>query len=138
MIEAHQATRAFAVGGETVYAVREVSVTLEQGRFFVIRGKSGSGKTTLLNLLGGLERPTTGTISYLGRDLASYSQREMTRWRRTVVGFVFQAFALLPELSARENVSVPLRISGGGVPSQGSYEEQSPSKRQIVVRDNKH
>ena len=75
-------------------------------------GRSGSGKTTLLNIMGGLDRPTGGRVIYLGRDLTTYSERELTRWRRKELGLIFQAYALLPALTAVENVELPLRIVG--------------------------
>jgi ABC-type lipoprotein export system ATPase subunit len=75
-------------------------------------GRSGSGKTTLLNMIGGLDSPTTGSIEFLGKDMATMSSDELTLIRRNQIGFIFQAFALLPILSAWENVELPLRIIG--------------------------
>ncbi|MDE0230535.1 MAG: ATP-binding cassette domain-containing protein, partial [Spirochaetaceae bacterium] len=112
IIRASQVSREFVLGQERVQAVRKVDMELSPGRLALIRGKSGSGKTTLLNILGGLDRPTTGVVFYHERDLHIFSEREMTRWRRTSAAFVFQAFALIPGLTAAENVDVPLRIAG--------------------------
>src|SRR5690606_9155861 len=89
-----------------------VDLDIHIGEFVTLMGRSGSGKTTLLNLIGGLDQPTRGRVVYDGRDLKSFSQRELTRWRRTQVGFIFQAFALLPALTALENVELPLRVAG--------------------------
>ena len=112
LVRAIELRREFTLRGQRVPAVDSVSLDLAAGSLVLIRGKSGSGKTTLLNLMGGLDRPTAGSVSYRGRDLAWLSEREMTHWRRTEVAFIFQAFALLPGLTAAENVDVPLRIAG--------------------------
>lgn len=105
-------TCVFTNGSEEVRAVDNVTLQLKQGRFVLVNGKSGSGKTTLLNLLGGLETPTSGEIYFKGKNIAGYNQKQLTEWRRHEVGFVFQAFALLPGLTAQENVDLPLRIAG--------------------------
>jgi putative ABC transport system ATP-binding protein len=104
--------RTYASAHETVRAVRDVSLALEPGLLIAIQGRSGSGKTTLLNLIGGLDAPTEGRVLYRGRDIAGFAPRELTRWHRREVGFVFQAFALVPGLTAGENVDLPLRIAG--------------------------
>jgi putative ABC transport system ATP-binding protein len=104
--------RTYVLGAHEVHAVKDVNLAIFSGTYVLVNGKSGSGKTTLLNLVGGLEQPTKGRVIYEGRDLASYSSKELTRWRRFDIGFVFQAFALLPGLTARENVDLPLRIAG--------------------------
>ncbi len=119
LIRASSVSREFVLGQERVQAVRSVSMELTRGRFVLIRGKSGSGKTTLLNLLGGLDRPTSGAVYYHERDLHHFSEREMTRWRRTKAAFIFQAFALIPGLTAAENVDLPLRIAGAGPRAAG-------------------
>ena len=112
LIRTSNVSREFVLGQERVQAVRGVNMELIPGRFALIRGKSGSGKTTLLNLMGGLDRPTSGVVFYLERDLHLFSERQMTRWRRAKAAFIFQAFALIPGLTAAENVDVPLRIAG--------------------------
>lgn len=104
--------RTYRLGGQEVHALKGVDLTVHEGTFVALYGRSGSGKTTLLNLLGGLDRPTKGQVRYFGRDLSRYSGKELTRWRRSEVGLVFQAFALLPALTAFENVELPLRIAG--------------------------
>ncbi len=104
--------RSYATVSEQVRAVREVNLELYPGTVVVIQGKSGSGKTTLLNLMGGLDTPTAGSVSYRGRNLARLPKPELTRLRRRELGFVFQAFALMPGLTACENVDLPLRIAG--------------------------
>lgn len=78
----------------------------------LFQGKSGSGKTTLLNVMSGLERPTAGRVTYRNRDFSRFSSREMTAWRRKEAGFIFQSFALIPGLTAIENVDLAARLSG--------------------------
>lgn len=107
-------SRVYRVGGEDVYAVREVSCEIPPGRLIALRGRSGSGKTTLLNLLSGLDRPTHGRTMIRGEDTRRLSDSQLTALRRHDIGFIFQAFALLPVLSAYENVELPLRIAGVG------------------------
>lgn len=113
-VEVRSVSRLFKLGAEEVWAVRDVSLTVEPGEFLALIGRSGSGKTTLLNLIAGLDRPTEGEVSLDGRRIDRMSERELTRLRRNELGFVFQSFGLLPLLSAMENVELPLRIAGVG------------------------
>jgi ABC-type lipoprotein export system ATPase subunit len=106
------ATRAYTVNNDQVLALRGVSLDITRGSFTAFMGRSGSGKTTLLNMIGGLDSPTTGSIEFLGKDMATMSSDALTLIRRNQIGFIFQAFALLPILSAWENVELPLRIIG--------------------------
>jgi len=106
------ATRAYSVNNEQILALRGVNMTITRGSFTAFMGRSGSGKTTLLNMIGGLDTPTSGSIEFLGSDLSKLSPDELTLIRRNQIGFIFQAFALLPILSAWENVELPLRILG--------------------------
>ncbi len=108
-----QASRSFTVGSQQVHALKGVDLMIPSGSFIALMGRSGSGKTTLLNLIGGLDRPTTGEVYVNDRALSSLSDNELTRLRREEFGFVFQSFALLPILSTAENVELPLRIAGG-------------------------
>ena len=110
LIATRELRRDFQLGGETIHAVDRVTVDIPAGQMVVIRGRSGSGKTTLLNLIAGLDEPTGGEIWIDGRQTTGMSERERVALRREKMGFVFQAFGLLPLLSARENVEVPLRI----------------------------
>ena len=105
-------TRSYRVGGATVTALEDVSVSVNPGEFTVILGPSGSGKTTLLNVIGALDSPTSGRIVVGGRDITRASRRELFRFRRETVGFVFQTFNLFPALTARENVEFALHNSG--------------------------
>jgi ABC-type lipoprotein export system ATPase subunit len=88
--------------------VRDVSLSMENGEFVCLAGKSGSGKTTLLSLLSGLERPTSGSVALDGKDITGATEDELALFRRENVGFIFQAFNLIPTLSAWENVALPL------------------------------
>ncbi len=105
-------TRVYQMGGEDIPALRGVNMSVPAGAFMALKGRSGSGKTTLLNCVGGLDRPSSGTVSILGEELGDWSERKLTRWRRHNVGFVFQSFGLMPSLSAYENVELMLRMSG--------------------------
>jgi putative ABC transport system ATP-binding protein len=98
--------RSFTVGEGQVFALRDASLCVPPGEFVVVLGPSGSGKTTLLNLVGGLDRPTSGRVEVAGRDLASLDEAALTRYRREIVGFVFQFFNLVPTLTALENVEL--------------------------------
>jgi putative ABC transport system ATP-binding protein len=91
--------------------VRQVSFTADRGELVVVRGRSGAGKTTLLNLIGGLDRPTTGRVEVAGHDVTAATEDDLLDLRRTAIGFVFQSFGLIPILSAAENVGVPLRLA---------------------------
>jgi ABC-type lipoprotein export system ATPase subunit len=105
-------TRSYNISDERVMALRGISLDIPRGSFVGLMGRSGSGKTTLLNMIGGLDQPTTGEISVYGDRLSSMSQERLTLMRRKNIGFIFQSFALLPILSAWENVELPLRIAG--------------------------
>lgn len=112
LVRIEKAERVYRLGGQRIHAVQGVDLNVHKGEFVVLRGRSGSGKTTLLNLIGGLDRPTGGRVLYMDKDLSTYSERELTRWRRREIGLIFQAVALLPALTALENVELPLRIAG--------------------------
>ena len=105
-------TRAYTVNNEQVLALRGVSLTVEEGAFIALMGRSGSGKTTLLNMIGGLDQPSSGEVALYGQVLNGMNQDQLTLLRREKIGFIFQSFALLPILSAWENVEMPLRIAG--------------------------
>ena len=99
---------------EHTTALSHVNVTLGQGQTLAIMGPSGSGKSTLLHVLAGIQRPTSGRVFFRGAEITAMSDAEVTRMRRSVFGFVFQSGQLLPELSALENVALPLMLSGTG------------------------
>jgi putative ABC transport system ATP-binding protein len=112
VVEAEDLWRVYRSGALEVPALRGVNFRVELGRFVALKGRSGSGKTTLLNCLGGLDHPTSGILRVFGREISELNERQLTRWRRERVGFVFQSFGLLPTLSAYENVELMLRIAG--------------------------
>jgi putative ABC transport system ATP-binding protein len=99
-------TKIYGVGESAVHALRGVDIDLHEGDLVVLLGPSGSGKSTLLNILGGLDRPTSGTLFYRDTELTASSDRELTSFRRRHVGFIFQFYNLIPSLTARENVAL--------------------------------
>jgi putative ABC transport system ATP-binding protein len=113
-IEAVEVTRTYELDGVSVPALCGVTLTIGAGDYVAIVGPSGSGKSTLMHLLGALDRPTSGRLAIAGRDVAGLSAPEMARLRNETVGFVFQAFHLLPRTSALENVALPLVYRGMG------------------------
>jgi len=98
--------------GAEILALRGVDLAVREGSFVALKGRSGSGKTTLLNCLAGLDKPTSGTGTVLGREITQMSEAEATVWRREQIGLIFQSFGLLPTLSAYENIELLLRIKG--------------------------
>jgi ABC-type lipoprotein export system ATPase subunit len=112
LVRVEAVTRVYPVDGYEVQALRGVSLSLPPRTLAVLKGRSGSGKTTLLNLIGGLDRPTTGAVFFDGRPLAALNEAELTEFRRCHLGFIFQSFALLPTYSAFENVELALRLAG--------------------------
>ena len=111
-LQAVDLVRRYGEGEAAVTAVAGVSLGFAPGEFTAITGPSGSGKSTLLNLLAGLDTPTSGRVLVEGRDLARLDDRRLTRLRRERIGFVFQAFNLVPTLTAEENIVLPLAIAG--------------------------
>ena len=112
IVSALDVTRRYGEGEAAVDALRGVSVELPAGGFTAIMGPSGSGKSTLMHILAGLDRPTSGTVIVDGVELGTLDDKDLTDLRRDKVGFVFQAFNLLPVLNAEENILLPLRIAG--------------------------
>jgi putative ABC transport system ATP-binding protein len=110
-------TKLFQKGGRTVPAVRDLNLVIGDGEWLAVQGRTGHGKSTLLNLLGGLDRPTEGTVELDGASLSAMREAQLTRRRAEAIGFVFQTFNLIPTLSAAENVEaalIPLGISNAG------------------------
>ena len=108
-------TKDYAKGRQTVQALRGVNLQIADGEWLAIQGPTGHGKSTLLQILGGLDRPSSGSVDFDGRDLAQLREAAMTKVRAQSIGFIFQTFNLIPTLSAQENVEtalVPLRVSG--------------------------
>ena len=111
-LEVRGVTKRFRQGASTVEALRDVSLTVQPGEFVAVMGASGSGKSTLLHVMAGLTRPDAGRILVEGEDIGVLSDRRLTRFRRRRVGLVFQAFNLIPALTAEDNVRLPLLTDG--------------------------
>ena len=114
MLEAKDVTKSFRSGDGTVTAVKGVTMTVASGEFVAIVGRSGSGKTTLMSLLGALEQPTSGVIEVDGQDITRLSPGELVHYRGRKIGFVFQSYNLVPNLTATENVMLPMEFIGVG------------------------
>ena len=113
-IDIRRLTKTYQRGGETVHVLDELDLGMEGGTFYALMGPSGSGKTTLLNMLGGLDVPDSGDVLVGDENLSQLSGNELAQWRSQNVGFVFQGFNLLPVLTARENVELPLLLTPHG------------------------
>ena len=125
MLRADALTKTYASGGRDLTVLKDITFTLEPGGFLAIVGPSGSGKTTLLGLLAGLDRPTSGSVHLDGQDLALLDEDDRARLRGQKVGFVFQSFQLIPTLTARENIEVPLELLG---------QEAGPRADELLMR----
>jgi putative ABC transport system ATP-binding protein len=112
MLRSVSLTQTYLSGGRPLTVLNDITFTLERGGFLAIVGPSGSGKTTLLGLLAGLDRPSAGRVELDGQDLGALTEDQRARLRAEKVGFVFQSFQLIPTLTARENVQVPLELRG--------------------------
>ena len=110
IIEARELSKIYGSGESRVVALDKADLKIGQGDFLSITGPSGSGKSTMLHLLSGLDRPTSGLLSYGGRDIYSFHDKELSAFRRRRIGFIFQQFNLLPVLTARENIIMPLLL----------------------------
>ena len=115
LLSARGLKKSYALGKRTLEVLRGVSVDVARGDFLALRGSSGAGKSTLLHLMGGLDTPNAGEIFFDGNDLTKFSERKLTAFRNHSVGFVFQAYHLLPELTALENVCLPGRVARSGI-----------------------
>jgi putative ABC transport system ATP-binding protein len=135
VLEIQEVRKAYRGGGEgPVVALDGVSLTVPQGAFTAVMGSSGAGKTTLLHVAGGLDLPDTGRVIVEGQDLTAMSDRKRTLFRRTRLGVVFQGFNLLPTLTARENVALPLLV--GGLPHR-EIEARTERMMQLVQLDHR-
>ena len=112
VVTARDLTRRYGSGDAAVDALRGISIDLARGRFTAIMGPSGSGKSTLMHVMAGLDEPTSGTVRIDGVEITTLKERQLTQLRRDKVGFIFQTFNLLPMLTARENLVLPLTIAG--------------------------
>ncbi len=112
MIELREVSRVFTVGGQEVRAMDRVSLRIEPGEYLSIMGPSGSGKSTLLNIIGLLDTPNSGTYLLEGQDVTSLSDSQLAEVRSRKIGFIFQFFHLIPRLTARQNIELPLLLAG--------------------------
>lgn len=127
LVKLESVSKEYRLGGAPVHALRDVTLTLGRSELSVVHGRSGSGKTTLLNMIGGLDRPSAGRVEVDGLEVSSLPEEALVEYRRDTVGFVFQAFGLIPILSAAENVEIPLRLR-----------QVEPSERTARVRELLH
>ena len=111
LVKVQQVTKTYTRGKEKIEVLRNLSMDVPRGDFLALMGPSGSGKTTLLNLLGGLDHPTSGSITVDGERIDTLSERNLAKWRAQHVGFVFQFYNLLPVLTAQRNVELPLLLT---------------------------
>ncbi len=112
VVVADDVTRRYGAGDTAVDALRGVSLEVGQGKLTAVMGPSGSGKSTLMHIMAGLDKPTTGTVEIAGTEITTLKDSDLTKLRRTHIGFVFQFFNLLPMLTAEENIVLPLSIAG--------------------------
>ena len=133
VIETINLRKRYQVGDNSVHAVDGIDLKVGEGEFVCISGRSGSGKSTLLSLLAGLESPTDGEVKLLGEHLEAMNERERGRFRREHIGFIFQAYNLLPQFNAWENVAVPLEIRG--IPLQERKEKAMEALEMVGLLD---
>ena len=110
MVVAESLARDYPSGDSVIHALRGIDLSVGRGELMAVKGRSGSGKTTLLNLLGGLDKPTSGRVLVDGMEVSGMTESQLVDFRRHTVAFIFQAFGLVPILSAAENVEIPLRL----------------------------
>lgn len=127
LIEVRSVSRIYNPNALPVTALRSVSFRVAKGEFVAIVGKSGSGKSTLLNLIGGMDRPTSGEIVVAGKIISQMSRDELARYRRNAVGMIFQAFNLIPSMTAWENVAMPMLFAG-----KSESERQAHAKKLLA------
>ena len=129
LTEVRDLTKSYQMGEVTVHALRGVDLTLYEEELVVVLGPSGSGKSTLLNIIGGMDTPTSGSIRYRDMDLSSAGRDRLTRFRRNEVGFIFQFYNLMPNLTALENVQLAARLSENPLPVDTLLEQVGLGER---------
>jgi ABC-type lipoprotein export system ATPase subunit len=135
-IQADNLIKQYGGGDAPVYALRGVTLEVEQGEHVALLGKSGSGKSTLLNLVGGLDRPTDGTLTVAGQELSRLSSGELARFRSAAVGMIFQSFNLIPSRTALENVELPMIFAGRPVRERRA--EAAQALEEVGLADRLH
>ena len=120
LLRTEDVKRSFPVAGGDFWALRGISITVPKNSLTILKGRSGSGKTTLLNIIGALDAPTSGTVVFDGQDISKASDKDREILRRREIGFIFQSVALIPVMSAYENVEYALRLAG----YKGNYKER--------------
>ncbi|MDJ0921560.1 MAG: ABC transporter ATP-binding protein [Henriciella sp.] len=118
LLDTQDLTKVYQTGEVEVHALRGINLTVQIGELIVLLGASGSGKSTLLNIIGGLDTPTSGKVTFLDEDITNLSASALTRYRRAHVGFIFQFYNLVPSLTARENVALVTEISSNPIPPE--------------------
>jgi putative ABC transport system ATP-binding protein len=136
LIQLEQVRRTYAMGAAEVHALDGVSLRMPAGSFWAIMGPSGSGKSTLLNLLGCLDRPTSGRYALAGRDLTTLDDDGLSRIRLSMIGFIFQSFNLIPQLTVLENIELPLYY--GGLASSDSRRRAAELADQVGLAERLH
>lgn len=128
-IEVKNSTKVYKTGNTSVVANKDISFLIEKGQLVIILGSSGAGKSTLLNILGGMDTNTTGNVIIDGKDISNFSPRQLTGYRRTDVGFVFQFYNLVPNLTAKENVELASEIVKNAMDAGKALEDVGLGKR---------
>jgi putative ABC transport system ATP-binding protein len=136
LIRARGLGKSYRRGGEEIHILRGLNLDVAPGEFIAFMGPSGSGKTTLLNLLGGLDVPSTGTVTVAGDEITSMSRRKLTDWRARHVGFVFQAYNLIPVLTAYRNVELPILLTP--LPKAERRDHIEAALRLVGLQDRMH
>jgi putative ABC transport system ATP-binding protein len=134
VIEAKKLNRSFVNGKEVAHVLKDIDLTVEEGEFVSIMGPSGGGKSTLLYLLGGLDMPSSGTVTVNGVDLSKLKDKELCKMRNEDVGFVFQFYNLVPNLNVEDNISLPLMISGK---TRSEYKDKLDECLKIIGMEDK-
>ncbi|MCY8037074.1 ABC transporter ATP-binding protein [Bacillus paralicheniformis] len=133
MIELSRVKKSYQIGGETIDVLREINMKIEPGEYLSIMGPSGSGKSTIMNIIGCLDRPTSGIYRLDGEDISKYGERELAGVRNRLIGFVFQQFQLLPRLNAIKNVELPMIYSG--IPRKERRERAERALEKVGLKD---
>ncbi|KAA6476340.1 ABC transporter ATP-binding protein [Bacillus swezeyi] len=136
MIEFSQVKKSYQIGRETVDVLKGIDMKMKQGEYLSIMGPSGSGKSTIMNIIGCLDRPTSGVYSLDGENVSSYGEKELAAVRNRAIGFVFQQFQLLPRLNAMKNVELPMIYSG--IPKKERRERAERALEKVGLKDRMH